>query len=218
MTRRIPAASLLVAFATAGCDWSPALSSDPAFWAPAMSAATSSADATVGFDAGSHGAPDAGRHGASDAGSDGASDAGSHVKPSCTDTPEYDPTLSTSKAGAFSHSAGQPCLEGCHESGGSARLAFAAGGTVHKSQTSHEVAKSGFVYNVGRTTLAVDACGNVYATAEALKAGPQSSQPYVRNPAFHLMDKSLASQKDPGSCNQSGCHDFGTKLRWGIYF
>ena len=89
---------------------------------------------------------------------------------------------------------------------------------MHVSDTSHAVAKSGRIYNVGGTTLTVDACGNFYAVAGTLKEDPQLALPYVQNPVFHRMDKALSGQPDPGSCNQSGCHDFGTKLRWGIYF
>jgi hypothetical protein len=203
-------AGLFLAFAAPACDWSPALGSDPAAWSPPATAALSGVDAAVAFDASGHVEGDAGGH--------AGGDASSQPEPTCAEAPPYDATLTTSKAGAASHAAGQPCLESCHESGGSARLSFAAAGTVHQSQTSREVVSAGLVHNVGGTTLAVDGCGNFYATADALKMDPKSSQPYVRNPAFRPMEKPLARQRRPGDCNQSGCHDFGSRLRWGIYF
>jgi hypothetical protein len=186
-------ATIVVALGISGCDWSPAFSSDPAFWEPPASTEPS-IDAAA------------------------AVDGGAQEALSCDEVPPYDASLVTSKAGGSSHGAGQPCLEGCHESGGSARLTFAAGGTAYRSQTSREVARGGEVHGIGGTTLAVDGCGNFYATPGALKAGPQATQPFVQNPTFRRMDKPLFRQAGAGSCNQSGCHDFGGKLRWGVYF
>ncbi len=95
---------------------------------------------------------------------------------------------------------------------------LAVGGTIHRAQGSHDVATSGSVHGVGGSTLMVDPCGNIYATADALKGDPQLTEPFVQNPTLHRMDKSLYRIKDPGSCNQSGCHDFGSTLRAGIYY
>jgi hypothetical protein len=178
----------LLALASVGC--SDALTSDPEAWAPLRL----------------------------DAGSLVASDAATVLDPACLDEPPYDPELRTSSATSVSHLSGQPCLAGCHEAGGSAKTIFAAAGTVYESQTSRAVATHGTVQGIGGSTVPVDRCGNVYAIASALKTQVAFSQPFVQNPTFRRMDKALLRQKDPGSCNQASCHDFGGKLRWGVYF
>jgi hypothetical protein len=181
-------------FLSTACDGSPALDSDPAYWDPPVSQVSSP-------------------------GEDGdAADAGIAVDPACAGTPGYDAALVTSIAGAFSHRAGQPCLESCHEAGGEARLTFAAAGTVFRAQLSRETATGGEVKGVGNTSLVVDACGNFYATPSALAVAPGASQPYVQNPTFRRMDRKVTERERPGDCNQGGCHDFSGRLRWGIYY
>ncbi|HVU00675.1 MAG TPA: hypothetical protein VHE30_02955, partial [Polyangiaceae bacterium] len=141
------------------------------------------------------------------------------VPAGCDETPPFDPALTVSVAGGASHLSGKPCLEGCHQEGGEAKTVFVAGGTVYLSQTSRETASSGEVHNVGGATLTVDRCGNIYAALGSIARDPKLTQPYVLRPTYHLMDKSLLHQKNPGSCNQSNCHDFGpSRLRWGVYF
>ncbi len=174
------------------CSFTPGLDSDPAAWNPERLASS-----------------------AVDSGSDDQAPA---APAACDMDPRYSPELETSSTKTLSHRSDQPCLEGCHEPGGSAQKTLAVGGTVHRSQTSREVATSGTVHGVGGTTLTVDRCGNVYAVAEALVGDPQLTEPFVQNPTLRRMDKSLYRVKNPGSCNQSSCHDFGSKLRWGIYF
>jgi hypothetical protein len=189
--------ALLRAFASAlpGCGLGAELPSDPAAWEPpldsARAASMAEADAAPAFDGGA-----------------GA----------CLEEPLFEPALTSSAAGARSHLAGQPCIEGCHVVGGSAKKVFAAAGTVHVSATSRAVARAGAVHGVGGTTLPVDLCGNIYATMDALMTEPRYTQPFVQAPTLHRMDKPLSRQTSAGSCNQSGCHDFGAKLRWGIYF
>jgi hypothetical protein len=132
--------------------------------------------------------------------------------------PLFDEALTRSSAMTRSHRADQPCLENCHETGGLAQKVFAVGGTIHRSQTSRTPVTSGEVHGVGGTTLSVDRCGNIYATKEALTTDPRLTQPFVQNPTLHRMDKSLNRVLRAGSCNQMTCHDFGSTLRWGIYF
>lgn len=175
-----------------GCSFTPGLDSDPAAWNPERLAVT-----------------------AGDSG--GAADAAA-LPVACNMDPPFVADMKTSSAKSLSHRSDQPCLEGCHVAGGTAKKTLAVGGTIHVSQTSREVATSGTVHGVGGTTLTVDRCGNIYATADALKGDPQLTEPFVQNPTLHRMDKSLYRIKNPGSCNQSSCHDFGSKLRWGIYF
>lgn len=172
------------------CGSGPASESDPSYWHP-----LSRGD-------GGGGAP---------------GDGGVVVDPACLAEPPYDPAVVASANGALSHASGQPCLEGCHEPGGTAKSAFAVGGTVFRSQTSRTVAESGFVENVGGTRLEVDACGNIYARASELRTKPTTS-PFVTVPSYRRMDKPLLREENPGSCNQGGCHDFSGRLRWGIYF
>ncbi|HEX4339716.1 MAG TPA: hypothetical protein VH062_27600 [Polyangiaceae bacterium] len=188
-------APALVAFTLAGCGLGAELPSDPAAYDPPLAVASvgaSEADAAVAvLDGGGAG---------------------------CDEEPPFDAELTVSSAHARSHLAGQPCLEGCHAAGGTAMKVFAAAGTVHGSSTSRAVARSGSVQNVGGTSLAVDGCGNVYATLDALATDPRLTQPFVQSPSLHRMDKPLSRQPFAGSCNQSGCHDFGSALRWGVYF
>ena len=181
-----------VALCLCSCGFTPDLDSDPAAWSPARLAVS-----------------------AGDAGN-GARDAS--IPEGCSMDPPFLEALTTSSAKSLSHRSDQPCLEGCHEAGGSARKTLAVGGTIHVSESSRQVATGGTVHGVGGTTLTVDPCGNIYATSDALKGDPQLTEPFVQNPTLHRMDKSLYRIKDPGSCNQSGCHDFGSTLRWGIYF
>jgi hypothetical protein len=148
-------------------------------------------------------------------------DAAAEIEPpieGCDVEPPYNPELRVSATDAPSHLADSPCLEGCHQRGGTAKLVLAVGGTVHVSQNSRRVARSGEVHGVGGTSLSVDRCGNFYAVAAALSQDPKFSKPYVQNPRLHRMEKSLFRTGNAGSCNQTNCHDFGSKLRWGIYF
>ena len=118
-----------------------------------------------------------------------------------------------------SHRAGEPCLEGCHEPGGNAALAFAAAGTAYRAQGQQLVAEAGReVRGVGGSVLQLDACGNFYAIKAALKAAPNSTQPWLKAPTFRHMEKPLLRVARAGDCNQSGCHDFSGRLNSGIYF
>jgi len=186
----------LLAWALLGCQWSSELQSDPASWSPPGSGA-SELDATDN------------------------DDAPSTIDPACRSgaTPPLDPALRTSTATGVSHLSGVTCLEGCHVEGGEALTAFVAGGTIYQSQTSREIAGSGgTVENVGGTTLPVDRCGNFYAVVGALESAVEHSQPFVEKATVHRMEKILIGQSNPGSCNQSGCHDFSSKLKWGVYY
>lgn len=186
--KRRAAAAALAAAAT-GCDLAPVADADPAAWDPA----------------------------AIDSGEPG--DAGKEAPgPGCDVEPDFDDALTASTATTPSHLAGQPCLEGCHEAGGAARKIFAAAGTVYRSQRSRSVAHAGEVHGVGGTTLIVDRCGNFYAVDGALTLDPTRTQPFVQNPTLHRMDKSLYRVPRAGSCNQASCHDFSSRLRWGVYF
>jgi hypothetical protein len=180
------------------CDWATKLESDPAAWSPPRATRAEVPEDGPSVDAAS------------------PADA-PHVE--CQAEPAFDPSLRTSRGGAGSHRAGEPCLEACHVSGGSARLVFAAAGTVYRSQTSRAVASGGgAVHGIGGSRIDLDACGNFYAVAEALAAGPNATQPFVQNPTFHRMDKALFREPSPGDCNQADCHDFSSRTRWGIYF
>jgi hypothetical protein len=177
------------------CAWSDALDSDPKAWNPEKLAVAEPAPSPSG-------------------------DAGAPAVPaSCDDEPPLQLALEQSAPGESSHRVGEPCLAGCHEPGGSARLAFAAAGSAYQAQGSRVAASPGsVVQGIGGTALPVDACGNFYAIAESLKTAPQQTQPWVRSPTFHRMEKSLAKNSKAGDCNQSGCHDFSGRLNAGIYF
>ena len=138
------------------------------------------------------------------------------ASPACFIEPPVDDTIVISTPGAISHAPGRPCLEGCHEAGGVALSTFAVGGTVFRSK-SRIVAERGFVQNVWGTRLEVDACGNIYAKESELRT-KTATPPSVTEPTYRQMSKPLRGVKNPGSCNQSGCHDFSGPLRWGIYF
>jgi hypothetical protein len=183
-----------LAFSAAGvaCSGGPASTSDPNSWNPLSTRVDGSSESPEG--------------------------GGVVFDPACLAEPPFDPSVVASRPGAISHLSGQPCLEGCHEPGGEARSAFAVGGTVFRSQTSRVVAQSGFVDGVGGTKLEVDACGNIYAKASELRTKLTATSPFVTVPAFRRMDKTLRGAENPGSCNQAGCHDFSSRLRWGIYF
>jgi hypothetical protein len=185
---------IVAAFSVGGaaCNGSPAFESDPSYWNPLSTGPDGSFDPQ--------------------------SDGGVVVDPACLTEPSFDANIVLSTPGAISHLSGQPCLEGCHETGGEARSAFAVGGTVFRSQTSRVVAESGFVDGVGGTKLEVDACGNVYAKESELRTKLSGTNPSVKAPTFRKMDKTLRGVENPGSCNQGGCHDFSSRLRWGIYF
>lgn len=184
---------LLASSVWAGCDWSDALDSDPSTWNPPA------VRLTAPVEPGAAGAP--------------AAFAG------CDQELPPEVSGSTSQAASISHRAGEPCLQGCHEPGGSARRAFAAAGTAHESEGERRPARAGrVIQGVGGTALTVDACGNFYALAEALVAGPGRTQPWVKDPTFRRMEKPLTREARPGDCNQSGCHDFSGRLNAGIYF
>jgi hypothetical protein len=124
-----------------------------------------------------------------------------------------------SSRATFSHRPGQPCLEGCHEEGGSAELAFAAAGTLYASEDSRTLAKPGKrVFGVAGTTLAVDRCGNFYATREKLPASVRTTQPYVLETTLRKMEKSMNLIAGAGDCNKSGCHDFSKSGTSGIFY
>lgn len=181
------------ALLSAGCDLSEALNSDPAAWNPPPGRVSAPV-------------------------SPGAAGATAEVEGCDQQSP---PTWSgtASAATTVSHRSGEPCLEGCHEPGGSARLAFAVAGTAHEGQGERQPARAGrLVQGVGGTVLTVDICGNFYALEEALAVAPGRTQPWVKDPTFRRMEKPLTREARPGDCNQSGCHDFSSKLSVGIYF
>ena len=189
--------ALLALAALPSCGWSDALDSDPKAWNPERLAVAEPAPSSSG-EAGAPAVP---------------------VPASCDDEPPLQLVLERSAPGESSHRVGEPCLAGCHEAGGSARLAFAAAGSAYQAQGSRVVASPGsVVQGIGGTALQVDACGNFYAIAESLKTAPQQTQPWVRSPTFRRMEKSLAKDSKAGDCNQSGCHDFSGRLNAGIYF
>jgi hypothetical protein len=191
--------------ALAACSWGRALDSDPSAWSPGAAPEPDAASA-----------PETSPWDASRA-TDAEPDA--EFKPNCTDEPPYDPSVTSSTPARGSHRAGEPCLTGCHEQGGTARLTFAAAGTIYRSQTSRDVAPpGGAVHQIGSTTLTLDGCGNFYAIASALATGPNQTQPFVQNPTLRRMDKILFRQSHPGDCNQSGCHDFSRPVNWGIFY
>ena len=184
------AAAALVVSTALGCDWSQDLSSDPSYWSPP----------------------------AIEARGDGSSDP-DPTDPLCNGEPPVDPNLRQSMATGFSHRAGEPCLEGCHDANGNARAKLAVGGTIYQSQTSRSVGKAGgTVHGVGSTTLTLDRCGNFYAVVDALNAAVNLTQPLVQNPTLRKMEKNLVRERNPGSCNRAGCHDFSGKLNCGIYY
>jgi len=199
--RRAP--GLLLACALFGCEWSTDLQSDPASWTPARSdqSEIDVTDAAEGLDG---------------------------LDPACRTgkSPPQDLTLRTSTATGLSHLSGGTCLEGCHAPEGEAATKFIAAGSVYRSQTSRAFAAAGgIVQGVGGTSLTVDRCGNIYAVIGSLENGIDQTQPFVQSPTVHRMEKSLAHQNNPGiemvnlgSCNQSNCHDFSSKLKWGVYF
>lgn len=178
----------LAALAVA-CDYGDALRSDPAAWDPAHGATKRPDD--------SNGPPVA----------------------ACDEVPALDLTLERSTESTRSHAGGQPCLEGCHEAGGQARLAFAAAGTLYRRQGERAAAQAGrSVQGVGGTELSADVCGNVYAVLSVLVSPVQRTQPWVNDPTFRRMEKSLSREARAGDCNRSGCHDFSGRLNSGIYF
>jgi hypothetical protein len=184
---------IVAAFSVGGtaCNGSPAYESDPSYWNPLSTGPDGSTEPS--------------------------SDGGIVVDPACLADPSFDATMVVSIPGAVSHLSGKPCLEGCHEVGGEALSVFAVGGTVFRSQTSRVVAERGFVERVGGTKLAVDACGNIYAKESELLTKLSGTNPVVTTPTYRRMDRTLSGVERPGSCNQSGCHDFSSG-RWGIYF
>lgn len=178
------------------CDWSDALRSDPNAWSPAQGPRPSTE--TPPAEGGQTGAE----------------------QPSgCDAEPPFDPSLRLSAADTLSHRAGEACLEGCHEAGGSAQLVLAAAGTAYRRQGERALAEAGrVIQGVGGSELSIDACGNFYAVEGALTASVARTQPWVKEPTFRRMEKPLLRVSRPGDCNQSGCHDFSSRLSTGIYF
>lgn len=179
------------------CGWGMDLDSDPASWSPLATDAGSNAPIVDGS----------------------AEGTGAAVPPECDQEPAFEPGLTQSSATVFSHLAGQPCLEKCHEAGGTARLAFAVGGTIHQRQGQRAVVTAGgTVQSVAGTTLVLDRCGNFYAVQAVLATSPQLTQPFVQNPTLRRMEKPLFRESHAGSCNRVGCHDFSSSSRSGIYY
>lgn len=201
----------LCAICVTACPWSDRLDSEPSAWSPPPQPLGQTAPASLADDAG----PVA-------EGGANANDGGVRAEAGavdCDDDPPFDSALQASMASGQSHRAGQACLTGCHEQGGSAQLVLAAAGTIYRSQGSHDVAGAGgTVQQVGNTTLTLDGCGNFYAVSGALATGPNQTQPVVQNPALHQMLKILYRESQPGNCNQSGCHDFSSSANLGIYY
>lgn len=181
--------------AIVACDWSRPLPSDPAAWSPASSPID---DASTGSN---------------------DDDAGPSLPEECNTDPPFDPHLTQSVASGISHRSSEPCLEACHEAGGSARSVFAVAGTVHRAQGERTpVATGGTIHSVAGTTLTLDRCGNFYAVASVLVSAPQSTQPFVQNPTLRRMEKPLVREPSAGSCNRATCHDFSSSSKSGIYF
>lgn len=187
----------------AACDWSRSLSSDPSAWSPA---------ATVeeqGTSSGATLAPD-------------ASSRELIIPEECTTAgkdPPFDPGIRQSLSAAISHRPSEPCLEKCHEAGGSAKLTLAVAGTVHRAQGERvPVATGGTIHGVAGTTLTLDRCGNFYAIATALATQPQLTQPFVQNPTLRRMEKPLVREQAAGSCNRTTCHDFSASSKSGVYY
>jgi len=180
----------------AGCSWGSALDSDPTAWDPP--AGLVSAQPSAQPDAAIDQPPDV---------------------PDCSALPELDLALKLSAASVLSHRSSEPCLSGCHEPGGTAKLAFAAAGSAYAAQGQRRPAQAGkIIESIGGTRLTVDACGNFYAIAPALKSAVQNTQPWLKDPTFHRMEKPLARAARAGDCNQAGCHDFSGRLNSGVYF
>jgi hypothetical protein len=180
------------------CDWGRALDSDPEAWSPAV---------TVGESAPS--------------GPDANGDAGAEVAipEECNAEPPFDAALTQSVASAISHRPSEPCLEKCHEAGGTARSVFAVAGTVHRAQGQRApVATGGTIHSVAGTTLTLDRCGNFYAVRSVLAVEPQLTQPFVQNPTLRRMEKPLVREQAAGSCNRATCHDFSSSSKSGIYY
>jgi len=185
----------VVASALSACSWKQAIESDPSAWNPAASLV------------------------APDAATDGAAGSSATEVEGCDATPDEELALTESGPERGSHRAGEPCLTGCHESGGSAKLVFAAAGTAYRAQGQRTVAEPGReVRGVGGSVLQLDACGNFYAIAAVLRAATGSTQPWLKDPIFRHMEKPLQRAAQPGDCNQSSCHDFSGRLNSGIYF
>jgi hypothetical protein len=154
-------------------------------------------------------------------GPDTSGDAGVEltIPAECNVEPPYDASLTQSLASAISHRPSEPCLENCHEAGGSARTVFAVAGTVHRAQGQRvPVARGGTIHSVAATTLTLDRCGNFYAVASALTTQPQLTQPFVQNPTLRRMEKPLVREQAAGSCNRATCHDFSSSSKSGIYY
>lgn len=187
----------------AGCSWGDALDSDASAWNPPERRAELSATPLPGV------------------GGEASGTAGNNsgVPADCATTPELDLALRQSMPSHASHRAGEPCLKGCHEAGGTAKLTLAAAGTAYDVQGERSVAEAGRqVRGIGGSVLEVDACGNFYAIADVLRTAPESTQPWVKEPTFRRMEKPLLRVARPGDCNQSMCHDFSGRLNAGIYF
>lgn len=190
MRRRLASWTLAAAQLLSACGFDSKLDSDPGYWLPTETAGVA----------------------------DGSADAIEPPIPGCDVEPPFSAELRASAEGGASHLAGKPCLESCHEAGGTAQKIFSAAGTIYRSQGSRAVTRTGQVQGVGGTTLNVDRCGNFYATSDALVTGVDRTQPFVQQSALHRMDKSLYRVPKAGSCNQATCHDFSSRQRWGIFF
>lgn len=178
----------LAAFVPPGCAWDEPLRSDPGAWSPEVG--------------------------------DETEEASSPSLPGCAEEPPESSTAPTlSHRSLTSHAPGLPCLAGCHEEGGSSSLVFAAAGTAYLGEESRSIAPAGReIHGIGGTILELDRCGNFYASADELSASAASTQPFVLDPTFRKMEKSMVLVKGPGDCNQSGCHDFSEKGTSGIFF
>ena len=171
------------------CAWGNALDSNPSAWDPPESAVSASSDGEA-----------------------------STPVSACSAEPARDLTVAQSRPAAASHRAGEACLGGCHEAGGSAALAFRAAGTLYRAQGDHTTAGPDHtVQGVGGTSLVTDQCGNFYAVDSALENSPNQTQPWLEDPTFRRMDKPLARVAHAGDCNQAGCHDFSTRTNAGIF-
>ena len=125
-------------------------------------------------------------------------------------------TLSNSNLDPPTKPGGEPqdCL-GCHGQGGTAQTVFLVGGTIYRSGSSMAVATAGSTIDgVGETTLTVDTCGNLYATATFLNGALSASQPKAGS--FTMSISTNQPTKKMGGCNAAGCHDFVEA--WGVHY
>ncbi|MDH4200732.1 MAG: hypothetical protein OEV66_10170 [Spirochaetia bacterium] len=131
---------------------------------------------------------------------------GGSTNTACSNTPNYDATLTASSSTSVSHNAGKDCMS-CHN-GSKAKTTWAAAGTMAASINGTTWASAGStITNVSSTnyTLTVDTCGNFYAT-NAFIGTLRTGAGTPTAPGGTMKATSFNNDTD-GSCNRSGCHD-----------